>query len=209
MPRTKKEVQENQEADSASKAEAKADPVEPVATAEQPTEQPKESEPQTIQVMTVEGGTVYAHVYPQIRVGVCEFHGTPYGKVDLATLKGKCSHVCKTDPFCPHSKTGCPHEEGYTGKEPKRAIIERRPLEGGGFEEVVTGYEDYCRHEHNYKGLQLRCTYCPKDVNMRSVINGRTLYVYSLPDNPTQLIVVCSDYRCQVKHQARFNRSVV
>jgi hypothetical protein len=82
----------------------------------------------TVEVMSVEGTNVRARVYPQIRVGICEFHGTPYGRVDMMTLKGKCFHQCATDPLCPHSKTGCPDgkpiievidgEEVQTGTEP-------------------------------------------------------------------------------------------
>jgi len=159
-------------------------------------EPPKAVEPVQPSIeVTIEGGVVNTKVYPQIRVGVCEFHGTPYGVVDAMTLKGKCHHHCATDPLCPHSKTGCPK-----GKP----IYEVRDGQ-----EVLVGYEEYCRHEHDYRGLPIRCTYCPKDVNMRDVIKNRTLYVYGSPDNPNKLIVCCSDYRCVKKHFDRFNKSVV
>jgi len=55
----------------------------------------------------------------------------------------------------------------------------------------------------------MRCTYCPKDANMRGTVFGRTLYVFGSPDDDSKLIVCCSDYRCITKHQQRFTRRVV
>jgi hypothetical protein len=167
------------------------EPVAPVATVERP---PVVEEPKVFIEQSVEGGNVYARVYPQIRVGVCEFHGSPYGNVDMMTLKGRCSHVCATDPLCPHSRTGCPKIPRYEN------------IDG---QSVQVGFEDYCRHEHNYKGLNIRCTYCPRDADMRRVIKDRTLHIFGSPDNPNKLIVVCSDYRCNKKHQDKYNNSVV
>ena len=138
-----------------------------------------ESMPQRVD-MSVEGRMPYTHVFPKIYAGVCEFHGTPYGNVDLNVMKGRCWHSCGNDPLCPHSKTGCEFRPG----------------------------EDYCRHEHNYKGLQIRCSYCPLDQDMRFVIKARTLLVFQHPDDSRRIIMVCSDYRCQKKHQDRFRINV-
>jgi hypothetical protein len=167
------------------------EPQKPIEVQKPPIiEEPK---PPTIE-LSVEGANTFAHVYPQIRVGVCEFHGSPYGNVDMMTLKGRCSHVCANDPLCPHSRTGCP-------KIPKYDTIDGQ--------QIQVGFEEYCRHEHNYKGLQMRCTYCPKDADMRRVIKDRTLHIYGSPDNQNKLIVVCSDYRCVEKHQKKYNNTVV
>lgn len=176
-------------------AEPEKETPEPVIEKPKEPERPVIEEPKlpTIE-LSVEGANTFARIYPQIRVGVCEFHGSPYGNVDMMTLKGRCSHVCATDPLCPHSRVGCP-------KIPRYDTIDGQ--------QVQIGFEDYCRHEHNYKGLQMRCTYCPKDADMRRVIKDRTLHVYGSPDNPNKLIVVCSDYRCAEKHQKKYNNNVV
>ena len=166
-------------------------PLAQVATVERPkaVEEPKVP---TVEV-TVEGATTALKVYPQIRCGVCEFHGAPYGVVNMQTLTGRCSHFCPNDPICPHSKNGCPKRPVY------------RIVDG---EQVQVGVEGDCRHNHNYNGLQIRCSYCPRDADMRAVIKSRVINVYGHPDNPNKLIMVCSDYRCRQKHLQRFNKGV-
>lgn len=141
-----------------------------------------------------EEATRFTRVYPQIRVGVCEFHGTPYGRVDLNTMTGRCFHRCSDDPLCPHAKNGC--ESQY------KTLTTTDENQN----ETVIGKEAYCRHEHNYAGLALRCSYCPANTDVRGVLKKRTLYVFENPDNPKKLIMVCSDYRCVDKHHKRFER---
>lgn len=60
-----------------------------------------------------------------------------------------------------------------------------------------------CRH---YKGEKIRCSYCRGDA--RRLVR-RTLNVFSLPETPNKLIVVCNDYKCQKKHTERFSKAVV
>lgn len=55
----------------------------------------------------------------------------------------------------------------------------------------------FCKH---YNHLELKCSYC-KDP---SINKERTLYIYSLPEKPNVLIIVCQDYRCNVAHRKRF-----
>ncbi len=206
MPKAKKETVGQEEVnDAVSETEPTIEPIK-----EQVKEPDKSPEPKQLTIeSTIEGGTAQARVYPQIRVGVCEFHGTPYGVVDKNTLKGKCMHSCKTDPLCPHSKTGCPWEESYTLKGQPKADQPRPIYDIIDGEQIVVGYEQYCRHEHNYKNLMIRCTYCPKDANMRGTVFGRVLAIFGSPDDENKLIVCCSDYRCRTKHIARFQRQVV
>lgn len=150
---------------------------------EEKVEVPKSEEEAPVVEMLVESPVIKTRVFPQIRAGICEFHGTPYGKVDTDTCKGKCSHVCASDPLCPHSRVGC----------------EKDFREG----------ETYCRHEHSYKNLPIRCTYCPLDVDVRGVLKTRTFYIFQSPNDPKKLIMVCSDYRCTTKHQQRFQQQVI
>jgi len=62
-----------------------------------------------------------------------------------------------------------------------------------------------CEH---YRGLDLRCSYCPEekdpnDINYRSILN-----VYDSPTDPNSLITVCDNYECQRAHQQRFQLAV-
>lgn len=141
---------------------------------------------------SIEGSMPGMRVFPQVRVGVCEFHGTPWGIFNTDTLRGRCGHKCSTDPKCPHSVTGC---EKY-----------RDPQSG---EPAIRPGERYCRHEHNYNGLKMQCTFCPSDVDLRGVMKTRTMYVFQSPEDPKRLVVVCSDYRCRDKFFKRFMIGVV
>lgn len=58
-----------------------------------------------------------------------------------------------------------------------------------------------CPH---YRGMQLRCTYCPPTKDSDDVIYHSTLNVAEHPDNPDKLVVWCDSYECSKKHEARF-----
>lgn len=174
-------------------ATAVADPVEKKEVPSAPvSELPKQDEPLKIESFETEQG-IKLIAFPQIRVGVCEFHGTPHGNVDLNTLKGRCRHDCKTDPYCPHSRNGCDY----------RDILEE---DKENLTMVKVGKETRCRHDHNYLGLAIRCSYCPQNADRRGVIKSRVLYVFMNPQQPGRLIIVCSDYRCQDKFQKQYVR---
>lgn len=55
---------------------------------------------------------------------------------------------------------------------------------------------------------ELRCSYCPENVNPVEVINRSELKIHVHPDNPNKLVVVCDSYNCSQKHIERFKRSV-
>lgn len=156
--------------------------------AEEPLkETPRDESMAGVEVL-VENAMTETKVFPQIRAGVCEFHGTPYGIVDPNTLKGRCRHECKTDPLCPHSRSGCESDSRTW-----------RYANGVG----------YCKHEHHYQGVPIRCTYCPADVNVREMLKTRTLSVFQSPSDARRFVIVCSDYRCRQKHLQRFNQKVI
>ena len=58
-----------------------------------------------------------------------------------------------------------------------------------------------CPH---YRGMQLRCTYCPQTKDSDDVIYHSTLNIAEHPDNPDKLVVWCNSYECSKKHIARF-----
>ncbi len=62
-----------------------------------------------------------------------------------------------------------------------------------------------CPH---YRGMQLRCTYCPESKDVDDVIYHSTLNVAEHPDNPSKLIVWCDSYDCSKRHTDRFKVSM-
>lgn len=66
-------------------------------------------------------------------------------------------------------------------------------------------HEQYKLCEH-YRGMQLRCSYCPNDTNHspEEVSRRSVLKVFNSPTDPGKLVVVCDEYACNDKHQKRF-----
>ena len=62
-----------------------------------------------------------------------------------------------------------------------------------------------CPH---YRGMQLRCTYCPATKEPDDVIYHSTLNIAEHPDNPDKLVVWCNSYECSKKHTERFKIGV-
>lgn len=88
------------------------------------------------------------------------------------------------------------------------------------FPEVRGGICEYCGvkdmnqpSENQYKlcdhfrGMQLRCSYCPETKDANEVINHTTLKIAEHPDNPSKLVVWCDSYECSKKHLERFKIS--
>lgn len=58
-----------------------------------------------------------------------------------------------------------------------------------------------CPH---YRGMQMRCVYCPDSKDPDDVINHSVMNVAEHPDNPDKLVVWCNSYECSGKHLERF-----
>ena len=56
----------------------------------------------------------------------------------------------------------------------------------------------------HYRGMQLRCTYCPQAKDADDVIYHSLLNIAEHPDNPDKLVVWCNSYECSKKHLERF-----
>lgn len=54
---------------------------------------------------------------------------------------------------------------------------------------------------------ELRCSYCDDSKNPTEVVYKSVINVHGHPDNPDKLVVVCNDFRCSQKHEARFKLS--
>lgn len=62
-----------------------------------------------------------------------------------------------------------------------------------------------CPH---YRGMQMRCVYCPATKDPNDVIDHAVINVAEHPDNPDKLVVWCDSYECSKKHNERFKVSV-
>ena len=62
-----------------------------------------------------------------------------------------------------------------------------------------------CPH---YRGMQLRCSYCPESKDPDEVVYHSNLQVAEHPDKPGTLIVWCGSYECSRAHEKRFKRAV-
>lgn len=62
-----------------------------------------------------------------------------------------------------------------------------------------------CNH---YRGMQIRCTYCPKSKEPNDVIDHSVMNVAEHPDNPDVLVIWCDSYDCSRKHEERFSKTV-
>lgn len=60
-----------------------------------------------------------------------------------------------------------------------------------------------CPH---YRGMQLRCSYCPENKDPDEVIGHAILNIADSPDGQT-LIVWCDSYECSRAHETRFKRA--
>ena len=58
-----------------------------------------------------------------------------------------------------------------------------------------------CPH---YRGMQLRCVYCPESKDPDDIIYHADLNIAEHPDNPDKLVVWCNSYDCSKKHTERF-----
>jgi len=87
----------------------------------------------------------------------------------------------------------------------------RYPQVRGGICEYCGVIDPYTPSQHQYKlcphyrGMQLRCTYCPQTKESDDVIYHSTLNIAEHPDNPDKLVVWCNSYECSKKHLERFN----
>ncbi len=61
-----------------------------------------------------------------------------------------------------------------------------------------------CPH---YRGMQLACSYCPGEKDPDEVVRQSKLEIVRHPDKDWEMIVVCSAYTCEQKHQKRFQRA--
>lgn len=70
----------------------------------------------------------------------------------------------------------------------------------------VDSHNQYKLCEH-FRGMQLRCSYCPAEKDPDEIIKRSNVNVAEHPDKPGTLVVWCDSYECSGKHIARFKRN--
>lgn len=61
-----------------------------------------------------------------------------------------------------------------------------------------------CPH---YRGMDLRCVYCPQSKDQEEVVRNSVLNVAEDPHNPGSLLVWCGSFECSQRHLQRYKRS--
>ena len=61
-----------------------------------------------------------------------------------------------------------------------------------------------CPH---YRGMDLKCVYCPPNKDQEEVVRNSTLNVAEHPYRPGELIVWCNSFECSKKHEEAFKIS--
>ena len=61
-----------------------------------------------------------------------------------------------------------------------------------------------CPH---YRGMDLKCVYCPPSKDQDEVVRNSTLNVAEHPYRPGELIVWCKSFECSKKHEEAFKTS--
>ena len=58
-----------------------------------------------------------------------------------------------------------------------------------------------CPH---YRGMELKCVYCPQNKDQAEVVRNSTLNVAEHPYRPGELLVWCRSFECSKKHEEAF-----
>jgi len=61
-----------------------------------------------------------------------------------------------------------------------------------------------CPH---YRGMDLKCVYCPLEKDQEEVVRNSTLNVREHPYRPGELIVWCGSFECSRRHFEAFKQS--
>lgn len=61
-----------------------------------------------------------------------------------------------------------------------------------------------CPH---FRGMDLKCVYCPLNKDQEEVVRNSTLNVAEHPYRPGELLVWCKSFECSRKHEEAFKQS--
>lgn len=74
----------------------------------------------------------------------------------------------------------------------------------GTIDKNVPGDQQYklCPH---YKGMSLKCVYCPAGKDHDEVVRNSAMKVFEDPYRPGNLVTLCGSYECTRKFEKQFN----
>lgn len=88
------------------------------------------------------------------------------------------------------------------------------------FPRVIAGTCDYCgtldhsqpgQYQYklcpHYRGMDLKCVYCPLHRDQEEVVRNNTLNVREHPYRPGELLVWCQSFDCVKKHEEAFKHT--
>lgn len=115
-----------------------------------------------------------------------------------------------TEPYIAHAPKS-PREMSLSPRGASSEPVSRRfPQVRGGtcefcgvMDNQQPGDQQYklCPH---YRGMDLRCVYCPLSKDQDEVVRNSTLNVAEDPFSPGTLLVWCGSFDCSRKHLERF-----
>lgn len=87
------------------------------------------------------------------------------------------------------------------------------------FPKIIAGTCEYCgtldKHQPgqsqyklcpHYRGMEMKCVYCPLTENQEEVVRGRTLNVAEDPFRAGNLVVWCNSNECSRKHFEKYKK---
>lgn len=130
--------------------------------------------------------------------------------------------LAPSEPVTEHVSAPVPAAPVYT-PAPRRKQVERQGSRSEPFTRIYPqvrgGICEFCgvldkntpsQYQYkmcgHYRGLELRCSYCPDAKDPDEIAYHATLNVHDSPDGQS-LIVVCDSYECSNAHIKRFQRS--
>ncbi len=75
----------------------------------------------------------------------------------------------------------------------------------GTLDSYQPGQYQYKLCEH-YRGMDLKCVYCPQAKDQEEVVRNSTLNVAEHPYHPGELIIWCGSFECSKAHEQAFPR---
>lgn len=112
--------------------------------------------------------------------------------------------------------------QAYVPPSPRQMRVERQGSRSEPytrrFPQVIGGICEYCgvmdrntpsQYQYkmceHYRGMDLRCSYCPETKNPDEVVRSSGLNIAESPDKPGTLVVWCNSYECAAAHTKRFS----
>ena|SRR3990167_6478574 len=120
-----------------------------------------------------------------------------------------------TEPqYAPAPRPSTPREMQLTPRGASTSPLTRH------FPQVRAGVCEYCgvidrnqpgQYQYklcpHYRGMELRCVYCPDAKDQDEVVRNSILHVMEDPYNPGRLVIHCGHFECVKRFEQQFKRN--